>query len=588
MIEKTGIAASPGIAIGKAFIYAEEEYIVPKYNISEKKINSEINRFNKALNDTKEELALLQETILEKAGKERADFFNLHLLILEDPILVVDVKRYIKKNKRNVEWALELSIGKHIDKLSMVEDTYIRERVVDLYDIARRMMRHLLQKQKDSLANLPTSSIVVAHDLAPSDTVTINKRHIFGIITDMGGSTSHTAILSRAIGIPAVVGLDDITKNVKSDDILIIDGNQGKVIVGPTEEVLKHYKTAKTVYEKYSKTLLKLSGLAPITTDKHKVKVLGNIEILEEIHTVMENGGVGIGLFRTEFQYLNKSYWPEEDELYKTYNNVAKIIKPHSVTIRTIDVGGDKLLKENMANIEESNPFLGWRAVRFCLENEDIFRTQLRAIIRASKHCNVNILVPMISSVEEIRKVKVIIEDIKTELSKKNIKFDKNIWVGSMVEIPAAAITADLIMKEVDFVSIGTNDLVQYTIAVDRNNQKIAYLYDNFHPGVLRLIKNVVNACRTYSKCVHVCGEMASDPMACVLLVGLGVNELSMAPNAIPEIKKIIRSISYAEARKIATEVMQYDTAKQVRNHLREFLLNRFPGIFEKIFTMYV
>lgn len=580
-----GIAASPGIAIGRTHLfYEEEQYSISKFEINPNEVQKEITRFNQALLKTKKEIKALQKKLFTMVHDSKLDFFKMHLLVLEDPFLKENVISEIKKNKKNADWALFEIMEKYIESLNLVKDEYLSERSADLYDLSKRVMNNLLKKRKTSLKVLEQNSIIIANELTPSDTADIDRNKVIGFATNYGGKTSHTAIVARALEIPAVVGLENITEHVKKNELIIVDGNNGLVVINPNETTLKEYKTARSIFFKYSEDLKKITSLDAITLDKKKIIIAGNIEIREEIDSVINHGGHGVGLFRTEFLYLNRSNLPTENELFNTFKETIEKVKPYPVVIRTLDSGGDKIggaIKPS----NELNPFLGYRAIRFCLENPDIFNVQLRAILRASYFGNACIMFPMISSIDEIRKVKEIIQGQKKFLKSKGEKFDDSIKIGSMIEIPSAAITIDIIAKEVDFISIGTNDLVQYTLAVDRNNNKISYLYEPFHPSVLRLIKQIITTSHKHKIKVHICGEIASDPMATILFVGMGVDELSMSAIAIPEIKKLIRSLNYSETKELVESIFKLNTALEIKNTIQEFIIEKVPEYMYKNFT---
>ncbi len=576
-----GIPASPGIAIGKIRVLDEEKIIIPKIKIKKDEIPNEIKRYEEALDKTKDELRKLQDKFNKAVKNDELDFFKVHIMIVEDPYLKESVIREIAEKLKNAEWALYTIMEKHIKTLQQINDEYLSERVADLYDISRRIMKYLLNKGGKSLAELQKQVIIVAKDLSPTDTADLDKEKILGFVTELGGRTSHTAIVSRALEIPAVVGIQKIVDKVKDDDIAIIDGNNGIVIINPNETTLREYKTAKSIFDKYAEELKQLKYLDAITLDKKKFVIAGNIEIREEIDSVISHGGMGIGLFRTEFLYLNKSKIPSEDELFQIFKEAVEKLHPYPVVFRTLDIGGDKV-GDVFQITNEINPFLGYRAIRFCLENPDIFYPQIRAILKASYYGNGKIMFPMISSVDEVKRVKKIIEEIKMELRDKNENFKEDIEIGAMIEIPSAAVTIDIIAKEVDFVSIGTNDLVQYTLAVDRNNPKISYLYEPFHPAVLRLINQVVKTAHKNKIKVHICGELSADPMAVLLFVGMKVDELSMSAIAIPEIKKIIRSIKFSDAKLLLNEILKLKTATEIKEHIRAFIKHTIPEYLYK------
>ncbi len=571
-----GIPVSPGIAIGPAHIYDEEKYIVPEYDISPENIESEVKRFKDALKRTGKELLSLQKKFLKKVRDSKMDFFKMHLLVLQDPYLEKEVVDYIIEYKKNAEKSLYEVMSKYIENMAALEDKYISERVSDIYDISKRIMRNLIKKRRQSLADLENPVIVVARDLTPTDTAGLNREKIIGFATDLGGRTSHTAIVARALEIPAIVGTQDMIRTVSEGETVIIDGIRGEAIINPDDKTLREYKTAQSVFKKFSEDLRKIQHLQAITLDKKYIKIAGNIEIREELDTVIAHGGEGVGLFRTEFLYLNRQDLPSEKELYEVFKEAVTKMNPYEVVFRTLDVGGDKI-GGSIKISEEQNPFLGYRAIRFCIENIDIFKTQLRAILRASYYGEGDIMFPMISSIDEIRRIKSILEKTKAELKKEGKHIKEDIKFGAMIEIPSAAITTDIIAKEVDFLSIGTNDLVQYTLAVDRNNSKISYLYDPYHPAVLRLIHNVVQSAHKYKKPVHICGELAAEPMATILFIGMEVDELSMSAIAIPEIKKIIRSIKFSDAKNIVNKVLKFETSQDVKQTLHNFISEKIP-----------
>ncbi|MBU1077340.1 MAG: phosphoenolpyruvate--protein phosphotransferase [Spirochaetes bacterium] len=581
MMTLKGIPVSPGIAIGKAHIFDEEKYIIPKYKIELESIQKEITKFNQALQKTKNELKKIQKVFTDKIKNEKLDFFKMHLLILDDPYLKDSVLIEIAENNKNAEWALYDVMSKHINSLSNIEDEYLSERVADLYDLAKRIMKNLLKKRENRLSDIEGKAIIIAKNLAPSDTVDMEKSKIIGFATDFGGRTSHTAIVSRALEIPAVIGLEDVSSKVHEGDNIIVDGSNGIVIINPEEGTLKEYQTAYNIFQKYSEELKKIKSLDSITLDKKRIKLAGNIEIREEIESVINHGGQGIGLFRTEFLYLNRTTLPTEKELFAIFKEAAEKTKPNAVIYRTLDIGGDKF-GEAFKITDEMNPFLGYRAIRFCLENPEIFNTQLSAIIKAAYYGNGAIMIPMISSVDEIIKVKEMIGKLEETLTKNNEKFTKDIKIGAMIEIPSAAITIDIISKEVDFISIGTNDLVQYTLAVDRNNSKISHLYEPFHPAVLRLIKTITDSAHKNNIPVHVCGELAAEAMATILFVGMDIDELSMSAIAIPEIKKLIRSIRYKDAKILVNKVLKLNNAIEIKNEIRKFISKNTPEFLYK------
>jgi phosphotransferase system enzyme I (PtsI) len=580
-IKLTGIAASPGIAIGPAHIYSEEKYIIPNYKIDSKEVEKEIKRFESALSKTKRELNNLRKEFLKKVKTNELDFFAVHFLILDDPYIEKEVITEIVDNHKNAEWALYEVVNKYLKNLKSLKDEYLSERAADIQDLAKRLMNNLIKKQPKPKLQLENAVVLIARDLTPTDTASMEKEKILGFVTELGGSTSHTAIVARALEIPAVVGIQNVFDFVSENNTIIVDGNHGVIIINPNEKTLKEYKTAKSVFEKFSEELKKIRYLQPVTTDRKYIRIAGNIEINEEVDSVITHGGEGIGLFRTEFLYLNRTELPTENELFNIFKEAVEKMKPYEVIFRTLDAGGDKI-GGSIKNFQEANPFLGYRAIRFCFDNIDIFKTQLRAILRASYFGNGKIMFPMISSVDEIRQIKKILNSVKESLRKEGKNFKEDIELGAMIEIPSAAITSDILAKEVSFFSIGTNDLVQYTLAVDRNNPKISYLYEPFHPAIIKLIKQVVENAHKNNVEVHICGELAADPMAAILFIGMDVDVLSMSAINIPEIKKLIRSISYNEANEILNQVLKLETAQNVKELLHKFLKEKAPDLLKE------
>ncbi|MCM8819796.1 MAG: phosphoenolpyruvate--protein phosphotransferase [Candidatus Omnitrophica bacterium] len=571
MIKLKGIAASAGIAIGKAYCFGKEEFNIPKRKISFEEITVEIYKLEEALIETRKELTNLQKKISQELGFSHAKIFDAHLLVLEDRVLIEDIIQQIKNKKVNVEYAFSQCIKKYIDTVSKLNDDYLKERIIDMEDVARRVLRKLLKQDITSLKDLKEKVIIVAHDLVPSQTASLPKENILGIVTDVGGRTSHTAIIARALGIPAVVGLEIATQHIKSGNKIIVDGLEGLVLAGNIEKVLKEYQEKLQVYTKELKTIIIPKTLKSITLDKKEIVTSANIELPEELSLAQEYGAEGIGLYRTEYIFLGRKDLPTEDEQYKAYLNVAKKIKPYSVIIRTIDIGGDKFLSQPQVPTQMS-PFLGWRAIRFCLARPDIFKIQLRAILRAASEGNVKIMFPMISGLDELREAKKILEECKKELKKENKDFNENISIGTMIEVPSAALIADTLAKESDFFSIGTNDLIQYSLAIDRADEKVAYLYEPAHPAVLRLIKNVIDIAHENNIWVGMCGEMAGEPLFAFLLLGLGLDEFSMPPPRIPKIRQLIRSVNFEDAKRISELAIKFSTAKEVEKFLQEQL----------------
>ncbi len=571
MIKLKGIAAAYGISIGPAYKIGKEEYIVPKQEIKETDIPLQIQLFEEALIKTRKEIIGLQKRIATDMGQEEAQIFDAHLLVLEDRLIIEEVISQLKKERLNVAYIFLEVLKKYIGVFSKIEDEYLKERTADVNDVGKRVLRNLLGKEKKGFEDLNEKVVVVAHDISPSDTAAMHKQNVCAFVTDIGGKTSHTAIMAKALEIPAVVGLEEATINIKTGDILIVDGSMGMVIVNPDEETLSTYREEEKKLRGIAERFLVIKDLPAVTRDGKEVVINANIELPEEIPSIKLHGGQGIGLYRTEFFYMNRKDLPTEEEHYQAYKYVAEQMNPYQVIIRTLDLGGDKFLSD-LAMPAEKKLFLGWRAIRFCLARPDVFKVQLRAILRASIHGNLKLMYPLISGVEEVRYANAILKEVKRELKSNRIPFNDNIPVGAMIEVPSAAITADILAKEVDFFSIGTNDLIQYALAVDRTNEKIAYLYEPTHPAVLRMIKNIIGAAHNAGIKVGMCGEMAGEQAFVLILLGLGLDEFSMPPLVIPEVKYIIRSVTLKQAQDIASEAFMLDTGKQVEEFCQDKL----------------
>lgn len=558
-----GIAASPGIAIGKAFLYNSEDIRVDCIKIKVADIPNEIVRFEAALIKTRSEIVAIRNNISQEMGIKHAEIFNAHLLVLEDRMIIDEIVNRLRSEKLNIEFIFEDVLKKYISAFQKMDDEYLRERITDIEDVGKRLLRNLLGKNKRTLANIPPKSVVVAYDLSPSDTATMHRKNVMAFVSDIGGKTSHTAIMAKSLEIPAVVGLENITGNVKNGDTILVDGENGIVYVNPRRSTLLQYLRLQKKLIKLDKNLLEIKNLPAETTDGHRVELGANIELPDEIPTVLSHGAEGIGLYRTEYFYMNRIGLPSEEEHYQAYKDVVERIKPNTLTIRSLDLGGDKFLSQ-LDVPKEMNPFLGWRAIRLSLARPEMFKTQLRAILRASVHGKLRLMYPMISGIEELDAANKCLDEAKQELKAKRIPFGKNIEVGVMIEVPSAALIADLLAAKVDFFSIGTNDLIQYALAVDRVNEKIAYLYEPLHPAVIRLIKNIIDSGHSKGIWIGMCGEMASELRYVPLLLGLGLDEFSVSAPALLKIKKIIRSVSYEDAKQVAEDALLLSTGKEV------------------------
>ena len=574
-----GIGASSGIILGKAYLIERLKVRLPQKRISPDQVEEEIKRFLKGIHESRNQLIEIKEKILDPQVRRHSFILDVHLMILDDQMLLQDTVDMIRKKKVNAEWALDLTLEKMDVAFNAIEDEYLRERQSDLHYVSARIFRNLLGKKHDDITKIKGKVIVVAQDLSPADTLQMNLKHVAGFITDIGGKVSHTAILSRSLGIPAVLGLQRATSLINGGDLLIIDGETGEVVINPTEEVSHSFLKRKRRIRSMEREILRYASLPAETRDGIRIRLQANIEMVDEISSAKAHGAEGIGLYRTEILYLNRKDLPMEEEHYQVYRQLAESIHPTSAIIRTLDIGGDKFLPDYSKN-NEMNPALGLRAIRFSLKETDIFKTQLRGILRASVHGKLKILFPMISGIEEIRQAKAILEEVKKGLAKAKIPFDKEIEVGAMIEIPSASDIADILATEVDFFSIGTNDLIQYALAVDRINEHVSYLYEPLHPAVLRIIRWVVQAAHQAGIPVAICGEMAAEPAYAVVLLGLGLDELSMNPVSIPKVKKVLRMSRFEETQSLVEKIFQLKTASEIESYVRHWMNERFPENF--------
>ena len=572
MIVLRGIPASTGVAIGKALLFDSEELLVQRRVITEDQIPHEILRLEEALIQTRHQILGIQRRLAEEMGQEHAEIFNAHLLVLEDQSLREEILNGLKTQHLNVEAIFNEVVRRHLRAFARTEDEYLRDRTADIEDVRKRILRNLLGRHPDALEQLGEPVVVVAHSLSPSETAQMHKRHVLAFVIDIGGRTGHTAIMAKSLAIPAVVGVEVATKRVKKDELVIVDGTHGEVIVDPDPETIRRYEVEQRRNQEINRQLLQLKDLPAETLDHHRVVLSANIELPDEFPSVIAHGAQGIGLYRTEFFYLNRTDFPTEEEQFQAYKSAAEQLQPNPVIIRTVDLGGDKFLSP-LELPSEMNPFMGWRAIRFSLARPDVFRTQLRAILRASSFGNLKLMYPMISGLQELRRANEILNEVREELRRQGIPFSQ-MEVGAMIEVPSAALTCDLLAQEASFFSIGTNDLIQYALAVDRVNEKIAYLYEPTHPGVLRLIKQIIEAGHAAGLWVGMCGEMAGEPALALLLLGMGLDEFSVSPIQVPLIKKMIRAVEYRTAQAIAQQALTLRTGKEIEDfivaHLRQ------------------
>ena len=559
-----GVGVSPGMACGKIHVVRDDLDDVVRYRIAPSQIPDEIGRFETALIQTRMQILEMQQRIAESIGAKDAAIFDAHLLVVEDRTLIDEVLRKLETDLCNVEWVFQEVATRYAETLNKIDDPYLRERALDIQDVTKRVIRNLQGKAPKTFLALSEPHILIAHNLTPSDTASINRANVLGVATDLGSRTSHAAILARSLNIPAIVGLHDITIKLETGQHVLLDGSDGLLVIDPAPETLAHYTEIESRRAKVTAKLKELRTTRSTTRDGHHIVLSANIELPEDVEAVAANGAEGIGLYRTEFLYLNRSELPTEQEQFETYRKVAERVRPDPLIIRTFDLGGDKLAPGTVDITDELNPFLGWRAIRFCLENIDIFKTQLRAVLRASAAGNIKIMFPMISGLEELRRAKAALAECKEELHRSGVPMAEKIEVGAMIEIPSAAICANVLAPEVDFFSIGTNDLIQYALAVDRVNEKLAHLYEPTHPAVLRLLKMIAEAAHANNIWVGVCGEMAGDVALIPLLLGLGMDELSAGATLVPRVKRAVQSLAIPECRELVEETLKLNTASEI------------------------
>ena len=575
-----GIPVSPGVSRGKILVLNQRRNQIPQYTLCEEDLPREVQRLEQALIQTRHEIAEVQRKVSEAMGAKDASIFEAHLLVLEDPTLIDEVTRLIYEHKINVEQAYHQVAEKYAAMLGAIEDEYLRERVSDMRDVAERVLNHLSGCQAEvDLRKLNEPRIVISDNLAPSTTALLDRKMVLGFATDTGSKTSHTAILARSLQIPAVVGLQNAGGQMESGQYALLDGFNGVVIINPTDQTLFEYGQLVRKQVDLEESLRDLRDKPAVTCDGVRIILSANVEQAADAQAVLASGAEGVGLYRTEYLFISHDRLPTEEEQYQAYRQMAAALKPQPVVIRTLDLGGDKFLS-HLQVPPEMNPFLGWRAIRFCLQQPEIFRAQLRAILRASVEGNVKLMYPMISGLDEVVKANAFVEEYKAELRAENVPFDPALEVGAMIEIPSAALAAEALAKRVKFFSLGTNDLIQYSLAVDRLNEKIAHLYEPTHPAILRLIKMPVPAARQHGLWVGVCGEMAGDPVMVPLLLGLGVDELSAAPSLVPQIKFLIRRLKMEEARALAEFALSCESGAEILARAQALARAIAPSLF--------
>ena len=573
----SGLAASPGVVIGEVF-RIHDRVDIPRHSIAANGVPAEVHRFLHATELVKKDLRAIRHRLHLDAHRDGADIFQAHIMMLEDPTMVERIRSHIATHHVNAEAAVADVGAEFIDVFSQSENSYFRERSLDLNDLVQQLTSALMGEERLDLYNQENEVIVVAHNLTPSDTVLMRKTKVLAFVTEVGTRVSHTAILARSLGIPAVVGVGSHITKAETGDQMVVDGTHGRVIMWPDEEQINEYRIEQ---EEYAKVEVDLSALRAVdlqTTDGRQVEIAANIEFLEEIELIQRYGAKGVGLYRTEYFYMDRDDLPSEEELFQDYRHMVEQVSPEAATIRTLDIGGDKLVPHlDLGGSMDS--LMGLRSIRLCLKYPDIFMIQLRAILRASSYGNVKIMFPMISGLDELREAKWHLKKAQARLAEERIPFDPKVEIGAMIELPAAALSADLLAKEVDFFSVGTNDLIQYTIAIDRRNEETLPLYEPLHPAVLRLIQNVLRVAVDAEIDITVCGEMAGDPVLSVLLIGMGYGKLSMSPAVIPEIKKVISSISLQDAQHLVAEIMKLSTAGEIETYIWREAMDRFPEL---------
>ena len=575
-----GIGASPGIAIGPAYLLDQDKFTIVRRHLEVSEVGMEQERFREAVSKVEDQLNVLISEIPVEI-REHASILKAHVLMLRDKMIYDRTLDTIEEDRVNAEWALK-KVHDHVKGLfKTVKDDYIRERLEDVEYVIKRVQSSLTGSPSPALTEITSPVILVARDLSPADTVQMSPDRILAFVTDMGSRTSHTAIVAQSLGIPAVVGLENCTGKILTGDTLVVDGLRGEVVVTEDESLLGRYREKQESYNRYRIDVIHSSHLPAETRDGFRVTIKANVELIEELTNVIVNGAEGVGLLRTEFLYLASKGLPSEEKLYRTYREVAERLNPYPVTIRTFDLGGDKFVS-SVPLCDEINPALGLRAIRLCLREPSLFKTQLRAILRASVHGRIRILFPLVSGRMEIVQAKQYMKDVMEELQAEGVAFDEKIPLGIMIEVPTAVMVADILAREVDFFSIGTNDLIQYSLAIDRVNERVAHLYEPLHPAILRMIHRTVEAAHDSGIEAALCGEMAGEPMYVPIMLGFGLDELSMNPMVVPRIKRMVRGVTQEECRKLVRELLDIDTAMGIRKRLVTFLSRRFPDEFDR------
>ena len=576
-----GIAVSAGICRGKILVLHRARHIIARRKLAETELDDEVSRFEKSLVQTRHQILEIQNKVLENLSAKEADIFEAHLLMLEDQVLVNEVIRMIREQKVNADFAFHTVAERYVTALLSADDEYLRERANDMRDLTARVLDNLLDVRSEfDLRHIAEPCILVSHDLSPSTTAQLDKNFVLGFATDIDGQTSHTAIMARSLGIPAAVGLQTASQELDSGEYALLDGYNGTLVVNPTDQTLFEYGQLARIKASLDEKLQEIKCQPAVTLDGKCIRLCANIEDQHDTEAVLAHGAEGVGLFRTEYLFINRQNLPSEEEQFQSYCKVAKALAPRPVIIRTLDLGGDKFAS-HLQLAREVNPFLGWRAIRFCLAQPELFRAQLRAILRASAEGNVKMMYPMISGLDELNQANALVDECRAELRSQGVPFDEKMEIGAMIEIPSAALISDVLATRVKFFSVGSNDLIQYTLAADRTNEKVSHLYEPTHPAIIRLIKTTVDAAHSHGIWASVCGEIAGDPVMTALLIGLGVDELSAAPTVVAPVKYMVRRLKMEEARALAEFAIQCESSTKIYGRCRELAQQTAPSLFE-------